>query len=537
MSAIHWLRSRQEEREWAYWWALVGYNPRDHSLNNRIYLVYLIIFLTAWTFITLTLFAAAGTRIITFLNPVEPVRAAIFLEFLLLGFWFFYNTFQALKRSPVCFSEPDAELLCQNPVDHRFLTIRWMLMPWLKSAIPFWLSALTLGFSLAGTALPGLSSANDFLGYAWFGLRAWIVIIPIHLALYALQLIVGVVRLQKDREVRWFGYLVLAGMGILFMFQVISFMAAHTSILGSIYKIVETTPYLLSPGFTAGGFIPSYLISWILTIGLLGFLFWISAAFNLTRAAQETKGSELLDAARRYGFTTYAENLQTQQRLVGTRNASRLPASSGVRVLLWKDMLQVLRTFKLSSVFLWLNIALFMVILPLIPDSFSRLFLIAIWAIQIGQVTVIRLRTDFSHWALIRQLPFAHKDFILLELSSASVASIIISALGLIVGSILSKTPPGGLLLILPGIITVIAGMSARDVIRRSRSDLLLVESVTGVSEGGILLGLFLALIPILILNQSSGAAGLISAILLSIGLGGFSAYLAAKSFPHIDAP
>lgn len=536
MPAIHWLRSRQEEGEWAFWLALVGYKPRDHSFNNRIYLVYLIIFFAAWTFITLTLFAAYGAQIITFLNAAEPIRSAIFLESLFLGVWAIFNTSQAVNRSPVRFSEPDAELLCQMPVDHRFLTIRWMLMPWLKSAIPFWLTAVILGFSVAATAMPGRITGVDFLVYAWFGLRALLVIIPIHLGLFALQWMVGVVRLQKDRDERRFGYLVLAGMVIVFAFQVLSFTIAPTVFQGSIHKIVEGTSYLLSTGFGVGPMFPSYLISWLLTVGLLGLLYWISAAFNISRAAQETKGTELLDAARRYGFTTYAENLQTQQRLVGTRKASRLPASTGVGVLVWKDILQGLRAFKLSSALTWLSIASFMVFLPFIPDLLSRLFLIIFWAVQIGQVTVMRLRSDLSHWSLIRQLPFAHKDFILLELSEAYFASITISALGLIVGSILSRTPLAGLIAILPGIIATIAGMSARDLIRRSRSDLLLVETLPGISEWGILLGLVLAMIPIIVLNQLSGAAGLILAIPLSIGFGVFSANLAAKSFRHIDS-
>ncbi len=537
MQAIHWLRSRQEEGEWAYWLALVGYNPRDHSLNNRIYLVYLILFFAAWTFVTLTLFAAGGTQIITFMSAAEPARAAIFLEFLLLGFWFIYNTFQALKRSPVAFSEPDALLLCQMPVDHRFLTIRWMLMPWLKSAIPFWLTAITLGFSLAGTVMPGLFTGNDFLVYTWFGLRAWIVIIPIHLALYTLQWIVGVVRLQKNREVRWFGYLVLAGMTILFISQVISITRVHAPIGGTITKIVVAGHYLLSPGFGVGLFSPSYMMSWTLAISLLGLLFWVAAGFNLTRAAQETKDTELVNAARRYGFTTYAENLQTQQRLKGTRNAPGLPIFAGAGVLIWKEILQILRTIKLASLFIWLNILVFMLLLPLIPDLFSRMFLIATWGIQIAQVSVIRLRSDFSHWSLIRQLPFAHNDFILLELSSAYLTSMILSALGLILSSILFSRPLLGLIFLLPGIIAGIAGMTARDVIRRSRSDMLFEETVPGVREGGILLGLLTALVPIIVLNQLSGPAGLILAILLSIGLGGFSAYLAANSFPQIDKP
>lgn len=536
MHAIHWLRSRQEEREWAYWLALVGYNPRDHSLNNRIYLVYLILFFSAWTIVTLTLFAAGGAKIITFLSAVEPARAAIFLEFLLLGFWSIYNTFQALKRSPVAFSEADAVLLCQMPVDHRFLTIRWMLMPWLKSAIPFWIVAVTLGFSLAGTALPGLLTGNDFLEYAWFGLRAWLGIIPIHLGLYALQWIAGVFRLQKDREEGWFAYLLLAAMGILFIFLFISFAGANIPFLASLSKIVDLAIYPLSPGFGVGNIAFSTLASWILSNCLLGFLFWISTAFNLTRAAQETKGAELLQSARRYGFTTYAENLQTQQRLVGTRSSPRLPLPTGSSVLIWKETLQILRTFKLSSILSWVNIFLLMMLLPFIPDIFSRFFVIGIWVIQIGQVSVTRLRSDLSHWSLVRQLPISHKDFILIEICTAFLASILISGLGLILGSILFKTPLIGWIALLPGIIAGIAGMSARDVIRRSRSDLLFSETVPAVGEGGVLLGLIFALVPIIVLNQFAGIAGVIVAILLSIALGAFSMVQAVKSFHYIDA-
>jgi hypothetical protein len=37
LKALHWLRSRQEERELAYWFALVYYDHRDRSFNNRAY--------------------------------------------------------------------------------------------------------------------------------------------------------------------------------------------------------------------------------------------------------------------------------------------------------------------------------------------------------------------------------------------------------------------------------------------------------------------------------------------------------------------
>ncbi len=62
MQAVHWLRSRQEERELIYWLSIASYDVRDRSVNNRIYLLYLIVFFSIWIFMTLTLFASAGAR-------------------------------------------------------------------------------------------------------------------------------------------------------------------------------------------------------------------------------------------------------------------------------------------------------------------------------------------------------------------------------------------------------------------------------------------------------------------------------------------
>ena len=40
MQATHWIRSRQEESELAYWLSIVAYDRRDRSFNNRIYFLY-----------------------------------------------------------------------------------------------------------------------------------------------------------------------------------------------------------------------------------------------------------------------------------------------------------------------------------------------------------------------------------------------------------------------------------------------------------------------------------------------------------------
>src|SRR5512140_1419204 len=221
MRAVHWLRTRQEDRELAYWLAIVAYEQRDRSFINRIYLLYLIIFFGAWVFVVLTFFASVGAFVLRWLNPVDPIQSVLFLEVLLLGVWSVFAFWQSLRRSPVVFSEQDEVLICHTPVNRRYVTLRWILMPWLTSGIVFWLAAIVLGFSVAEITMPGAMSAGRIFEYAGYGLRSLAVIVPIHLGLFALQWVAGILRLQKDVERRWLAWLVIPGTIAFFSFLLI----------------------------------------------------------------------------------------------------------------------------------------------------------------------------------------------------------------------------------------------------------------------------------------------------------------------------
>ena len=150
--AIHWIRSRKESRELSYWLSFVYFDTKDRSLNNRIYLVYLVVFFSVWWFIALLWFAKAGATLLTMFSPIDPTGLAIALNLLVLLVWFIVSFIQALRRSPVKFSEEDSLLTCQMPLNPRQVVMRWMAMPWVKSLLPFILLALVLGFSLAEAA-------------------------------------------------------------------------------------------------------------------------------------------------------------------------------------------------------------------------------------------------------------------------------------------------------------------------------------------------------------------------------------------------
>ena len=164
MKVVYWLRSRQEERELAYWLAIVAYEKSDHSFNNRVYLLYLILFFGVWVFVTLTFFASGGALLFKMINPEDPVQIALLVEILLLGIWSLYSTWRAVRRCPVLFSEEDGLLLSQTPIPRSNIILRWLLMPWLKSAIPFWIVAVTLG-------IPSIILLESFLGFLGFAVK------------------------------------------------------------------------------------------------------------------------------------------------------------------------------------------------------------------------------------------------------------------------------------------------------------------------------------------------------------------------------
>jgi hypothetical protein len=173
--------------------------------------------------------------------------------------------------------------------------------------------------------------------------------------------------------------------------------------------------------------------------------------------------------------------------------------------------------------------------LSLLPDLNSRAVAIAVWVIMIGKVSVIRIRSDLSCWSLVRQLPIAHKKFLLFELGSAYLLSVMISWTGLAISSIISRTPIDGLAALVPGIVAGVAGMAIFDVTRRSRSSLLSNGSVPQVGAGGILLGLIFAAVPILINTFLSGMIGLFLAFSSSLLLGVIAFNLAVHFYHNID--
>jgi hypothetical protein len=536
MRAIHWLRTRQEERELSYWLSIVSYDRRDRSYLNRTYLLYLIFFFTAWVFAMLTFLAGPGSAILRFINPSDPMQAAIFIEVLLLGVWSVFGITWALKRSPVVFSESDQTLICQTPANRRAVALRWLFMPWLKSAIPFWIFAITLGFSLAELTMASAIDIRRIAEYARYGAQTWFSIMPIHLFLFTLQWIIGICRLRHDENRHWLPWIVmpisLAGFGFLVAVAYDPTFLAQTILNQFATSIISTLQASFAPMLAW----QPLLLSWFSAALALVLLALVSERFNLSRAAQETQQFDAIKSAQQYGFTEYAAQLQMQKRLGVERPSARISDIGGAGALTWKSLLQAQRSFRFSSSAAWAMMFLFLLGFAFLPDLLSRLLVIAFWTIQVAPVLVAQLRTDLSHWPLFRQLPVSGKKLVLAELAPAFALATLISLCGLFIGASILKTPAGYLAAALPGIIASVAGFSCFDVIRHAKSHLLIGGTVPGVSATGLALSVIAAAIPLAIGHSLSGLSGLILSTLASLALGALAFHLAVRAYKNIGS-
>lgn len=533
MNAVHWLRKRIEEWELVYWLSIVAYDKDDHSFDNRVYLFYLVLFFSAWTFMVLIFSAQCGAIVLGFINAADPVSGAVFLEILFLGVWNLTSCWRAMKKSPVIFSKRDAALICQMPINRRQVVMRWFLLPWLKSAFPISLLTVVIGFSVAEIAMADSLAANTIFTYLIYGFRALIVILPVHLALFSLQWILGILRLHDERKfhgLRWVVILLAALLLVMFLITAIS---GGFPVL-NYYGINFLFP--VGAAFDRSNLEFPLGVNWIAALISLGILFQVSDSISLARAAQETQEEEILNQATRFGLTTYAEELKTRQKLGVSQRSSNLPKSIiGDRVLVWKGFIQTKRNWKWSSLMDWFTTFSIVVGFPFISDIGNRAFIIAFWSIRLGMMAVKRLRNDLECWQIIRQLPISAERFLFWELSPAFFLSVIISILGMVFSTLVVKSFDPGFALLIPGIIAAVNGTAAYDVIRRAKSEHLLNGAAPDISAMGYLLGSIVAVLPIFLYSVLSGILQFILPFIVSVILSFVVFKKAVRSYRTIN--
>jgi hypothetical protein len=240
---------------------------------------------------------------------------------------------------------------------------------------------------------------------------------------------------------------------------------------------------------------------------------------NLSRAAQETTQKEKVETAQRSGQSELAIQTALTNRLGSGRPPSRLPTRPGLPMLGWKDVLQSSRAFGLPDAWGWLSLFAASLGVCLVPDPGARSLALAIWTVLVGQRITARLQKDLARWNLLRQMPFSSRRLLLAELALPWMLVVLLGWAALaLAGGAWPESVRSTAALLLVCLSAAVSLAAAFDLLRQSKSELLLNGSTPQVSSVGSFLGvLCLVLTAGLWLWLSSGLLAAVLAALLAL--------------------
>lgn len=530
LQAVWLVRSRAVSAKLRFWLLMAGLDGRPRSLNDRLYLVYVLAFFALWTFALLTLLAGMGANLLALL-PVDPAQAAVTLSALGLLAWFLAAAWGAARRSPLVFSDADGQLLCQTPVPRHQVALVWFLTEWPVPALPAWAVAAVLGYAQVEIALGAAIAVDDLPQYLAAGFRALGPVTPLHLALLALAWTLGVHRLQGNRDVRGFRLKLVGAAAVLAAFWLL----AGGSSVGRALAVPLTLPLGAAFGIAPWGL--GLSVGLLLAAGSLALLATVSRRLSLSRAAQETRGLEALRLAPLTGVGDWAAEEAQRRRLGSGRRPTRLPAGAGAAAVAWKRVVQLSRGLTFTSVATWLLPGVSAVGIVLAPDPGARLWSALIWVFLSVQVCSGPLRNDLSRWWVLRSPPLPQARS-LAAIMAVPLVLLLAAALPAIVLGLASGNAAGLLAAsVLPGAAGVVAGAAALDILRRARASALMAGVVPGVSSLALLLAL-VALLPPLGLYLRLAPLGLVPATLAAavtaLAMAGLLGRLATENFRRV---
>jgi hypothetical protein len=519
MKAVWLVRVRELAGRMRFWIAIVGYDPRKRSLSQSIYLIYVAIFFSLWGFAVLALLANLGAGMLTLVNGATPSETSTMIVAIVLFGDAVLQGYKAGRRSPFIFSETDAELICQTPLDRKQVALAWFLGDWLPDGLVFGALAVILRFASLQLVEPGGVVWAHLPGYLLAGLQVASIILPLHMALMAIDYALGAWRLRGDRDNPWLRWIPVGAGVVLITLAIVN--------TRGIQIILWPLLFPLSVGFGEGYWLVGFTFAVLLVMTGLLVLYQASPRLNLSRAAQESRFRWAFQQISWLGDSRLRGEMITRQKLGVSHQSSRIQGRAGVWVLIWKDWVATVRTMNFGTVMGWLGIFVVFTGVLLVPDWGARMWAFAIWSLLVGQRCTKRLRADLRVWTITRQLPFSWRKTLVAELATPVVGAALVSWLAMGVSTWLGFTPQTSLILLAPAPILCITLTAAFDILRNCRSSELLVGHVADLGAGGLISGIILAAIPMVMVSWSasqSGAQGInwlitLLGISLSIGI------------------
>jgi hypothetical protein len=490
MKTVWLVRWPQIAGKISFWLAITGYKRGDRSWNERIYRIYLVLFFAGWGFMAFSLVSSyAYDGLAGLIGAGAVAQAALGIGVLGLLAWIAYQAWRFARQSPLTFSEDDQHLICLTPVDRSAVALAWMIGDWIFSFPLFWAVGVILSFTVLEGYVAGMVLIDMLPYYIGAGLRATSIVLPLHFGLMALMYALGCLRLQGDRSLPRLP--VAMRMGVLFLA-----LAATLTILtrGLLQWLELPWNALLFPlilPVNAILFLSPWWAGLMLAVLFAAagtyFLWRAGRSLNLSRAAGETIHKDAVQTAVLLGQTELAEDIQRRQRLGTDHQPSLAGARPGVRMLPWKDQLQLRRDFRIQPLLHWLSLFALAFAVLFLPVLIVQAFVLLMLADNLGRLMTTRLRADLSRWWLLRSLPFSSSSLLLYELALPGTLATLIGwlAFGLAAYLAGASVPPA---LLVPFLVAVTGFSAAADIARKSKTADLMVGSAAPVSETGVLL-------------------------------------------------
>jgi hypothetical protein len=535
MRIAWYVRSRQLARDFRFWSALMGMHPGDRSLSYRIYIVYAVIFFAIWGFLVLSLFADGAARALNLVSPLAPQQAAAALSLVVLLAWFLVSLYQAARRSPLRFNEEDQFLICQTPLNRSAVTLNWFVGILPRWGIPFWAGSVVLGFALAQiqTHNAGFSALPQ---YVLAGGRAVSILLVFHIALTACIWSFGLLRLQQKRAFPGLGRLAV-GIALLLGGAVV-WTATRTGLVSLAANLLFWP--LAFPLQAAYGLVPWWaglVFTAVVCAGVVRLLWMAGRQVSLGRAALETTRETGVENALLAGEMEAAAEMSLQGRLGEQHHPTGLAGRPGVWIMLWKDLLQSRRALSFSEVFNWVGVGGLLFLALWIPETGARILIAAYAGSLLSQQYTLRLRADLSRWWLLKALPLSKTRLLLAQLAFPWALATLLGWLAVLGVGTGTGMPVVLAALLLPLASAVLALTAAADLLRQSKTGLLIRGVPARGSMLGLAVGLLLAAVPwaVFWFNRQVAALG----GLLALAAAGLLVYLALEAavyfYEHIE--
>lgn len=485
-----------------YWLSALGYQYQDRSLINRIFLLYFLVFWSAWFIAVFSLLSGAIATILETTQIANPTHALALIGSIIFIIWVLVELFRVSRSSPFIFSEADVHLVCQTPINRRYVALVWFLSAWIEYAIVFSAGGVILGFAFTELHIDGSLGISELLLYLRSGFRAFIIILLLQFACQAFVWSFGTLRLRKERDLSWLPIIPLGLSAWLFLrfFLYLGNSASDSWHALLSYPLIFPIYYPFQAIAGQTEWIYGVMVSLFLAALSLGLLWMVTGTLNLTRAAAETYQQQSIQMAVRYGNAALAQELQQRHGLGLGRRPNMLPDMPGIWSLLWKDILQTWRSMNLRELVGWLTIFGFTLGILLIPEWSLRAVALVVWVTLLGDHTTKRFRDDISHWWLFRLLPFKGSRMVLVDLALPWVIYVITGWLALVIYRQVVASHTFMFAGLLPFVVAGIILSAANDILRQSGVSLLLVGEIPKQRALASFFGIILVAIPVGIL-------------------------------------